>query len=88
MRLLARLGTDAIAATRKRLGDERWYVARNACHILGTLGDPELARHLAQALSHPDARVQKAALIAIITAHPPDRGEILATALPSFHSHL
>jgi hypothetical protein len=31
------LGEGSIRAARKRLGDERWYVVRNACMILGAM---------------------------------------------------
>lgn len=88
IRLLSHLGPGAIESARKRLTDERWYVVRNACILLGSLGDPELSSQLAPALSHPDARVQQAALTSFITAHPPGRGVILAQALPSLHTHL
>ncbi|MBI3894836.1 MAG: HEAT repeat domain-containing protein [Acidobacteria bacterium] len=88
IRMLAQLGSHAIAPARKRLTDERWYVVRNACYLLGSIGDPELARQLAPVLSHPDARVQQAAFTAIIMAHPPDRGPILANSLPSLYAHL
>ena len=46
LRLLTQLGSAGIEAARKRLSDERWYVVRNACYVLGDLDDPDLPRAL------------------------------------------
>jgi hypothetical protein len=81
IRLIRALGPSAIEATRKRLSDQRWEVARNAAYILGDLGDPELPTQLRGALRHEDFRVQQAALTAILKSNAAGRGEILAEAL-------
>jgi hypothetical protein len=82
------LGEGSIRAARKRLGDERWYVVRNACMILGAMKDPKLARHLEPALRHSDQRVQEAALTAMIRSNVPGRGAALVKALPALPAHL
>jgi hypothetical protein len=65
MRLAGQLRGAGIHSARKRLGDGRWYVVRNACLLLGEMGDPEAVVHLAPALRHPDERVQRAAFQAL-----------------------
>lgn len=82
MRLLAQFGAGGIEPARKRLADPRWYVVRNACRILGDLGDPALSTQLRGALRHADARVQQAAVTAIIRSQVPDRAQVLAESLP------
>jgi HEAT repeat protein len=61
MRLAGQLREAGIASVVKRLGDERWYVVRNSCLLLGEMRDPDAIVHLAPALRHPDERVQRAA---------------------------
>ena len=88
IRLAGQLGTSGLDAARKRLADSRWYVVRNACNILGTLGDPELAAQLGPALRHSDARVQQAAVAAISKSKAAGRCETIARALPNLQPHL
>ncbi|HEY7680559.1 MAG TPA: HEAT repeat domain-containing protein [Terriglobia bacterium] len=88
LRLAGHLGPRAIKAVRKMLLDERWYMVRNACSVLAALQDPELCEQLQPALRHPDPRVQRAALAAIVTAHPPDLGKTLVKALPDLPAYL
>lgn len=88
MRLLTQLGPAGMEPARRRLGDERWYVIRNACRILGDLGDPELPSQLRGALRHPDARVQQAAVTALTKSQAPDRARALAESLPHLPQHL
>jgi DNA-directed RNA polymerase subunit F len=76
------LGVTAMGAARRRLSDERWYMARNACVILGELGDPEITTQLRSALRHPDDRVQQAAVTSIIKCKGPGRAAAFAEALP------
>jgi hypothetical protein len=76
------LGATALEATRRTLADERWYMVRNACVILGELGDPEITTQLRNALGHPDERVQRAAVTAIIRCKGPGRAAAFAEALP------
>jgi HEAT repeat protein len=82
MRLFAQLGPSGTAAVRGGLGDERWYVVRNACYLAGDLGDAELLSQLSSVLRHPEIRVQHAAVTAIIKSRLPNRAKMLAEALP------
>ena len=88
MRLLSQLGPEATELARSRLSDERWYVVRNACMVVGELGEPDLPRLLSGPLRHPDSRVQQAAITAIIKSHAPDSAKVLAEALPYLHPHI
>jgi DNA-directed RNA polymerase subunit F len=76
------LGVTAMEAARRTLSDERWYMVRNACVILGELGDPEITTQLRSALRHPDERVQRAAVTSIIKCKGPGRAAAFAEALP------
>jgi HEAT repeat protein len=88
IRLAGQLGTSALEAARSRLADSRWYVVRNTCNILGTLGDPDLAAQLGPALRHADARVQQAAVAMIAKSQAAGRAEAMAQALPYLQPHL
>jgi HEAT repeat protein len=43
------------------LGDPQWFVVRNAAELLGEMGVVEVDGKLVETLSHPDARVRRAA---------------------------
>ena len=88
LRMIGRLGSDAIQVARTRLEDERWYVVRNACNILGELRDPELPWQLGEALRHSDGRVQQAAVTSIVKSRAEGRGMAMAEALPHLQPHL
>jgi HEAT repeat protein len=88
LRLAGRLGQRAVESVRKMLMDDRWYMVRNACSVLAALQDPQLCELLQPALRHPDARVQRAALASIVTAHPPELGRVLGEAVPHLPAHL
>ena len=87
IRLAGQLGKSGLEAARRRLADPRWYVVRNACNILGTLGDPELAAQLRAPLRHSDERVQEAAVAAIAKSKAAGREEALGEALPYLQPH-
>ena len=76
------LGVTAMEAARRKLSDERWYMVRNACTILGELGDPEITTQLRDVLRHPDDRVQRAAVSSILKCKGPGRAAAFAEALP------
>jgi DNA-directed RNA polymerase subunit F len=76
------LGVAAMEAARRRLSDERWYVVRNACTVLGELGGPEITTQLRSALRHPDDRVQRAAVTSMMKCQGPGRAAAFAGALP------
>ncbi len=82
VRLIGQLGKGSIEVAYKYLKDERWYVVRNICGVLSELKDPDLAEHIIPALEHPDARVQQAALKAIIHSRTVRAAPVLAASLP------
>jgi hypothetical protein len=82
VRLVSHLGKGGIDVACRYLEDERWYVVRNMCGVLAELKDPDLVEHVAPALRHPDARVQQAALKALVKTRAPETASVLAAALP------
>ena len=87
MRFIAQTGHVGLDAAHKRLSDERWYVVRNACQVLGEIKDPELLQNLAPVLRHTDDRVQKAAADVLIKSRIPARALVFAEALPHFRAN-
>jgi hypothetical protein len=81
LRLIARIGPAALVLARQQLKSERWYVVRNGCKLLGELKDPDLLVGLGAVLKHPDPRVQKAAVTALMDSRDKARAPIFATAL-------
>lgn len=81
VRLVGQLGPASIQVAYKYLTDERWYVVRNICSALAELKDPDLAEHIVPALEHPDARVQQAALKALINSRTVRAAPVLADSL-------
>ncbi|MBE0607622.1 MAG: HEAT repeat domain-containing protein [Deltaproteobacteria bacterium] len=63
--IVTRIGRIAIPTILENLTDSRWYMVRNLITILGALGMPDLAPHVAATLSHPDLRVKKEAIKAL-----------------------
>jgi hypothetical protein len=76
------LGRAAMEAAQRRLSDQRWYVVRNACTVLGELCDPEITTQLRGALRHADDRVQQAAATAMTKCKGRGRAAAFAEALP------
>ena len=85
IRLITRIGPPALEIARQRLSDERWYVVRNSCKLLGDLKDPQLLQSLAPSLRHANERVQKAAVTAILDSRDPGRAAVFSEALPHLH---
>ncbi len=70
-RLLTVLGDltrGNVGALGRWVDDERWYVVRNACCVLGRVGTPATVPLLEYAVDHEDARVRREALRGIIAA--------------------
>ncbi|MBS1244202.1 MAG: HEAT-like repeat-containing protein [Deltaproteobacteria bacterium] len=63
--IVTRIGRVAVPAILENLNDSRWYMVRNMVNVLGNLGMPDLAPHVAATLSHPDLRVKKEAIKAL-----------------------
>ena len=81
IRLIGHLGKASIEVAYKYLKDERWYVVRNICGVLAELKDPDLADHIVPALEHHDARVQQAALKALVRSRTVRAAPVLAGSL-------
>ena len=47
------------------LSDERWYVVRNAVHILGWIGGNDIAGYLQAVADHPESRVRREIVAAL-----------------------
>ena len=61
------------------LGDDRWYVVRNAVDLLGELGATEAERPITALLEHADERVRQSATTALLRFDTPaGRAAILA----------
>lgn len=63
--IITRIGRIAVPTILENLNDSRWYMVRNMITVLGSLGMPDLAPHVAATLSHPDLRVKKEAIKAL-----------------------
>lgn len=63
--IVTRIGRVAVPTILENLTDSRWYMVRNMITVLGSLGIPDLAPHVAATLSHPDLRVKKEAIKAL-----------------------
>jgi HEAT repeat protein len=63
--IIVKIGRPAVPAILENLNDARWFMVRNMVTILGSLGLPDLAPHVATVLSHPDLRVKKEAIKAL-----------------------
>jgi HEAT repeat protein len=87
MRFISQTGHAGLEVARKRLSDERWYVVRNACQVLGELKDPELLQQLAPVLGHADDRVQKAAVDVLNKSRIPARAQVFAEELPHLRAN-
>jgi HEAT repeat protein len=83
IRLLARVGAAGLGPARQRLGNPEWYIARNACKILGELKDPELLQQIGPALTHHDPRVQQAAMKVLMESRMASSAAVVAQALPA-----
>ncbi len=65
MDALSSMGRDAVNAAIPMLEDSRWFIVRNGVDILGETGFYDSIGKLTQTLSHPDARVRRATVMAM-----------------------
>ncbi len=82
LQVIKQLGKSAAEAIAAKISDPQWYVVRNAVVALAELADPALLSRIEPALSHPDERVQQAAVSAALKTRSPMRALPLARALP------
>ena len=79
---------QAMELVRQRLNDDRWYVVRNACVVLGEMKDPELLDQLGPLLRHSHDRVQETVFQAIERSRRPERAVIFADSLNALRGRL
>lgn len=60
--ILGGLGEVAVPALLEFMHDSRWFIIRNICVILGSIGSQEARASLTECLHHPDLRVRKEAV--------------------------
>jgi HEAT repeat protein len=68
------------------LGDERWYVVRNAVELLGEMRFAEAAPEITRLLEHPNDRVRTAASAALAKFDTVDGAKGVRAALRDAHS--
>jgi HEAT repeat protein len=56
------LGEDALPLLLDLLHDQRWFITRNICSILGAIASRDALPELTMCLHHPDIRVRKEAI--------------------------
>ena len=81
LRLLPDLGDAVGHIVVERFGDDRWYVLRNLAMVLGEVGEPAMAAHLAPLFNHADQRVRQEAIASTIKLGGPNAAELLLDAL-------
>ncbi len=62
---LIRLGKASLPTLIEHLGDERWYVVRNAANILGEIRHEQAVGHMTPLLHHDEVRVRREAVRAL-----------------------
>ncbi len=65
LRLIPRLGKEAVPEILSRMGEGAWYFLRNLCLLLGEIGDRRAVGALLAAAEHPDLRVKREAIQAL-----------------------
>lgn len=64
-----------------RLKHKEWYVVRQMLALLGELGDPDSIGAIEGTFSHPEVRVKKEAMKALVKIHSPRSTQILLRML-------
>ncbi len=77
---LFRMGDTAFTQALPMLEDSRWFIVRNAVDIIGETDCPGAIERLAVTLSHPDARVRKATVMAMAKIGGSEAGMRLLSA--------
>jgi len=70
------------------LSDERWYVVRNAVHILGWIGGNDIAGYLQAVADHPESRVRREIVAALSQVDRDSSRPILMNMLKSADAQL
>jgi HEAT repeat protein len=81
LEVVLRQGTRAIPHVRPLLGDERWFVVRNAVFLLRRLGDRELAQLAKELIPQAAPQVLVEILKTLVAADDPEWLRVLLTAI-------
>ncbi len=68
--------------------DPRWFVVRNAVHILGHLGTPEGIAYLGQLMGHPEYRVRREVVETLVRIGTDDAETRLVAFLDDFDERI
>jgi hypothetical protein len=79
--ILAERGADRVDTIGNGIFDKRWYVIRNVALVLGNIGGSRAATYLEKVVSHPDERVRREVIDALIRMEPEHSSVLLRRAL-------
>jgi HEAT repeat protein len=76
--LLASISADRVKELGAFVTDPRWYLVRNVADVLGRVRNPEAVAYLSQLVRHPDYRVRRETLNALISSATEDAQTLVA----------
>lgn len=79
--LLAERGADRLDTIGNGMFDKRWYVVRNVALVLGNIGGARACQYLEKAVGHPDERVRREVIEALVRMDPELANKTLRQAL-------
>ncbi len=80
-RILTEIGDPVVPALLKELKNEKWFVRRNSCMLLGKIGDKNIIQHLKDLMKDNHVQVRREAIVAIGNLASYDAEDILLEAL-------
>ena len=79
--ILAEMGKQDIDVFSVTMNDNQWYLVRNIVMILGMTKDPAALKYLEQGLRHPELRVRREAVKAIVGIQSEETKKLFLMAL-------
>ena len=79
--ILAEIGRQDIDTISEALQDERWYLVTNIAMILGLTKEPAAIKYLEQVLRHPDLRVRRETVKALVSIRSEETKNLFLAAL-------
>ena len=79
--LLSELAGHHVDRVVSHLSDPRWYVVRNVVTVLRATKDPSVVHHLSRTLRHPDPRVRRESIRALVGITDRAASNLLVSAL-------
>ncbi len=79
--ILAEMGKQDIDVFSVTMNDNQWYLVRNIVMILGMTKDPAALKYLEQGLRHPELRVRREAVKAIVGIQSNETKRLFLSAL-------